>query len=142
MEETKKSRALVITAAITICVIAFTYAITRQVLNRKPDPARTLAEMSTQLNKRLPMVVDSETRWDSTTTGPERALIYRYTLVSVEATEIKPEVIATVRARALANYKSNPTMKSLRDLNATLRYQYYNKSGAYVTEFSVSPKDF
>ena len=99
-------------------------------------------ELSSELNKRMPIVVDKETRLDSTAPGPSKTLSYQYTLLNFDGVKVEEKELSEIRTRARANYQTNPAMKSLREMGVTLRYRYNNKSGAFVGEFSLTPKDF
>ncbi len=142
MDEAKKSRLPLVTVLIVVVVSAFSYSFARQFFNRAPDVDRALVELSSELNKRMPIVVDKETRLDSTAPSPSKTLSYQYTLVNFDGVKVEEKELAEIRTRAQANYQTNPAMKSLREMGVTLRYRYKNKSGAFVGEFSLTPKDF
>ena len=142
MEEPQKSRAPLIAVVAVVCAAAFSYTFVRAYLNRAPNVQTALIQISSEMNKKMPIVVDKETRLDSTAPGPNQTLTYRYTLVNFDGAEVKKEEVATIRARALAGYRTSPAMKSLREMGVTLRYEYKNKNGASAGEFSIGPKDF
>jgi hypothetical protein len=103
----------------------------------------TLARTAIELNKRTPMMADKEMRLDKATTAPNKTLVYHYTLVNLRAADVPKDAFAKVmRTQIIANYKTSPEMKTLRDNGVTLEYQYSDKAGAPVAAFAVSPKDF
>lgn len=109
----------------------------------KPNIDRALEITADQMNKSAPVMVDAETRLDKTTTAPNKTLVYHYTLVNTKKASIQPDVFQTkLRPGVIANYKTNAQMKTLRDNNVTLEYQYVDKDGVEVAKFAVSPKDF
>lgn len=102
-----------------------------------------LVKVADQINKMMPMAVDSETRCDSVVPGPNRTISYRYTLVKRSKDELYPDkLVAYMRPRLVTNYKTLEPMKSLRDSGVVLEYRYFDKDGVYITSITVDPKDF
>lgn len=104
---------------------------------------RALELTAAEMNKRAPMMVDPQTRLDKTSTAPNKTLVYHYTLVSLRKADLKQDdLVSKLRPGIIANYKTNAQMKTLRDNNVTLEYQYSDKEGVEVAKFAVNPKDF
>jgi hypothetical protein len=111
-------------------------------LQRGESTAEKLAQTSKDLNARLPLNVDGETRWDTTVPGPGDCLTYYYTLINVSKSEIDPgDVTAKIKPTLLLNYRTSPGMKLFRDNRVTLRYMYKDKLGEPVTLIEVTPDD-
>ncbi len=101
-----------------------------------------LVQTSMNLNARLPLNVDSDTRWDTTMPGPGRCLTYCYTLINVSKSEIDPgEVTAKIKPKLLLYYRTNPDMKLFRDNGVTAHYIFKDKLGETVTSIKVTPDD-
>jgi hypothetical protein len=101
-----------------------------------------LAQTSKHLNARLPMNVDSDTRWDTTAPGPGKCLTYCYTLVNVSKNEINlGEVTAKIKPKLLLYYRTSPDMKLFKENRVTLRFMFKDKVGETVTLIEVSPDD-
>jgi len=114
-----------------------------QVSSRPSNADTVIKETSTELNKKLPMMIDKETRLDTTFPAPNKTLVYKYTLVNILAKDYDSnKVKSKVRQSALQNYKTNPVMKPFRDLSITLKYQYFDKKGTFFMDFDISPKNF
>jgi hypothetical protein len=111
-------------------------------LQRSESTEEKLVQTSKDLNARLPLTVDSETRWDTTVPGPGKCLTYCYTLINVSKSEINPgEVTAKIKPKLLLNYRTSTGMKLFRENHVTLRYMYKDKVGETVTIIEVSPDD-
>jgi hypothetical protein len=111
-------------------------------LQRNESTEVKLVQTSKELNARLPLNVDSDTRWDTTVPGPGKCLTYCYTLIHVSKSEIDPvEVTAKIKPKLLLNYRTSPGMKLFRDNRVTLRFMYKDKVGETVTLIEVSPDD-
>ena len=139
-QKTKKSQALGVIAAVAGAIVGFTAF--QHFSHRPPSIDQALVATTSQLNKNLPMMVDKETRLDNTMPGPDKTIIYRYTLINRSAAEVpKDRLITAIRPQAVANYKTSESMKDFRNHGVTMQYQYSDKSGIFITEFSVGPKD-
>ena len=95
-----------------------------------------------ELNKKLPMMVDGQTRLDqvSAKTG---TLIYSYSLPNQNKGDVDFSALQKIlRPNIIANYRDNQKMKELRKWNVSLDYQYKDKNGESIGEILVTTKDF
>ncbi len=78
-------------------------------LFKRSDPISfddALGEMSKRINANLPMMIDGETRLDTTFAGPGNRVTYLYTLVNVSSAELEPgEFVDAMRPRLINNYR-------------------------------------
>jgi hypothetical protein len=101
-----------------------------------------LNRVADELNKKLPMMVDEQTRLDqvSAKTG---TLIYSYSLPNENKGDVDFSTLQKkLRPNIIANYRDNQAMKELRKWNVGLDYQYKDKNGETIGEILVTPKDF
>jgi hypothetical protein len=111
-------------------------------LQRSGSTEEKLVQTSKELNARLPLNVDSDTRWDTTVPGPGKCLTYYYTFVSVSKNEINPaDVTRQMKSKLLLNYRTSPGMKLFRENRVTVRFVIKDKSGETVTSIEASPDD-
>src|SRR5450756_2599612 len=100
-----KNPLLTIIAAGIGAVIGY-YAV-QHFLNPRKAAAfdKALVQISSDMNKNLPMMVDSETRLDSTVAGPGNRITYIYTIVNHAKSEMDISVLKqTVRPQIIASY--------------------------------------
>jgi len=138
-------KVVVILAVATVIGVALgTYAVTTLMgTDSVQSFDKTLVQLADTLNANLPMMLDKETRFDATFPGPGNRFTYIYTLLNYSKADVDPEVLRrNIQPQILANYKSHPEMKSFRDHDVELHYQYKDKSGIFMLEIVVSPKDF
>jgi hypothetical protein len=103
---------------------------------------QALVTTSSEMNKKLPMMVDKVVRLDTVIPGPNKTLIYKYTLVGVAKAGVDVEKMkSTLKPTILQNYKTNPEMQKLRSAEVSLKFQYYDKDGAFITDVEVNPSD-
>jgi len=127
---------LALVIGISVGASVFIHGLTNDSIEQK------LVETSKNLNARLPVNVDSETRWDSTFAGPGTCLTYCYTLVNLSKSEVDPnEITLRMKPKLLEAYKTSPDMALFRDKHVTVRFQYKDKAGESVTVIEVSPAD-
>jgi hypothetical protein len=106
-------KVIVITAGIAgaiVGMIASRSAVQAVMRGRTSDASidKALVQVSTEINKNLPMVVDRMTRLDSTAAMPGKKLHYKYTLIGVAPTE--KEILSNIRPLAVNNYKTSTEM--------------------------------
>jgi hypothetical protein len=102
-----------------------------------------LAQVAGEINKTLPMMVDSATRLDTVIPGPGEKLTYCYTLVNEEKESVDVAALEkALRPQAISGYKTSTQMKSFREHNVELNYQYKDKKGNFIFELAITPKDF
>lgn len=119
------------------------YLVVSQFLNGSAHFDKVLMNTANEMNKTLPMNVDSGTRLDTTIGGPGKKFTYIYTLLTVEKTNLDlPSLQKNMRPQIIANYKTSDRMKVFRDQNVELNYEYKDKDGNLLFSIAVSPKDF
>ena len=137
-----KKRSPIVTAVAVAVGSVVGYTVVHQYFNQPPNIDQALVTTANQTNKTLPMMVDKETRLDATMAAPNKTFVYHYTLVNLNAADVpKDRLITVLRPKVLANYKTNPGLNSFRNNGVTMDYQYSDKSGVFVGEFTVGPKD-
>lgn len=101
-----------------------------------------LAATADEINRRLPMMVDQNTRLDSTVALPKSKLMYRFTILNIDPLPDGDVLVETLRPTTLNNYKTSQDMADLRKMNVTLVYSYADDKGNELARFQVSPQDF
>lgn len=95
-----------------------------------------LVQIASEMNKMLPMYIDSETVLDNVASMPNNTLQYNYSLVNVEGEQIDTIQIKSVMEPNIVNLvKTSPEMQTLRDNNVDFKYYYKDKTGKYL--FSI-----
>lgn len=103
---------------------------------------KTIVQISKELNARLPMQLNEQTRIDTTLPGFNK-LTYVYTILGVSAGEIDENAFtAPLRSSIINSYKTAPGMATLRANGVELDCLYLDESGKQIAEIVVSPKDF
>jgi hypothetical protein len=110
--------------------------------NGVSDVNRVLAETSKNTNASLPMQIDSQTRWDTTTSGPGRKMTFFYTLVNLSVADLdQTKFIEEMRRQLLENYRSNPSMANFRRMQVELSFVYWDNRGETLATIPLSPSD-
>ena len=94
------------------------------------------------MNKKLPMMLDEETRLDRVAADSGQTT-YFFCLPNLTKTNLELSVLEkTLYESCVANFKTNSKLAVDRANNASMKYQYKDKNGDFLFEFSVSAKDF
>jgi len=101
-----------------------------------------LIEVANELNKRLPIIVDSETRLDTVIAGPGKKLTYVYTLTNyssgeVDSQEFERLVLPKAKKEACTNEGTKYFLK--KDVRVNAYYQ--GNDGGFIYEVDVAPSD-
>jgi len=102
-----------------------------------------LVKTSDEMNKSYPAKVDDDTRLDSTNVQKEPlTLNYYYTIVTVEKESLTvnlQDVVAQIKKGAQENLDKAPEMAEFRNKNIALKYNYSDKNGVFLTDFTINP---
>ncbi|MDR3457576.1 MAG: hypothetical protein P4N60_09035 [Verrucomicrobiae bacterium] len=102
-----------------------------------------LARVAANMNERLPLLADPETRLDKVTAGPGAQLTYAFTLPNRDKGTLDlPAFEKAIRQNLINNYQTNSSLAELRAAQVKLDYQYKDKNGQFISEIAVTPKDF
>ena len=100
-----------------------------------------LTALSVKYNARLPMMMDKETRWDTSSAGPGLELKYYYTVVNYRADQINSSQIKQYQWQVTKEKVcSARELKTFWKNGVTLKYNYKGKDGRYVMDFAVTPE--
>jgi hypothetical protein len=102
-----------------------------------------LKMISAQVNKQCPIVIDAETRLDSTATDTDRMIIYYYTLTQQLKANINIEEARQFLTYQIINYiRTKDEMRFMRENDVNFRYKYHDKEFASVLDILVTKSDY
>lgn len=104
----------------------------------------SLVEVTNEMNKTLPTMVDEDTRLDRV--GVYGKTFYgRYTLINFTLEELNRIQIQSMhdglKTLHVNSYCTNPELKMLRDNNSGREFDIYDKNAKWVTKITVTPGD-
>ncbi len=98
-----------------------------------------LLEATELINNKCPEWVDPESRLDSVLLLPE-GLTFYYSLPNKERSAFDPNAFkAFLLPEIIENIQTNHRLKMFRDSSITMVFNYLDRNGELVTEFSVKP---
>jgi hypothetical protein len=104
---------------------------------------QVLTQVSSEINKSTPMMVDKITRLDNVLALSNRKIQYNYTITSILKKEIDTSAfIKEMRPLIVNNASTNPEMESFRELDVTMIYCYRDKEFKHFCSIVVEPKDY
>jgi hypothetical protein len=110
---------------------------------KQPSIDDELMSISKEINRHCPMMIDRETRLDTTMALPESTLMYIYTLVNMDREEMDIEKIKKSSYGMIRKYlKSNSSTRIMNEKGVTLRYSYKDKHGFFLFSHEFAPEDY
>ncbi|MCL2801090.1 MAG: hypothetical protein FWD28_04960 [Treponema sp.] len=104
---------------------------------------RALVEMASQMNETLPMMLDSETRLDTTMAHPGNTFAYYLTLVNHSAEDLDAEEFnELMRPNIVNGLKSNPDMAAFKVMKINILYVYRDKENIEFSRIDIPFKDY
>jgi len=107
-----------------------------------PDLDAVLAETANTVNAKLPMMVDKDTRLDSTIPGPDKKLTYYYTLPAYSSVELEPtSTMAVLTPHVKKNVCGITDMKGLFNNGVSVVYVYRGNDAREIGRVTVTPAE-
>jgi len=104
---------------------------------------KVLMKTAQEINKNCPMMIDKDTRLDTTLGGPGNRFTYYYTLINYGADDLDTEkFISLMKPRLLNNVKTNKDMETFRKKNVEIVYVYRSKDQKEIGRIILSPSDY
>jgi hypothetical protein len=98
-----------------------------------------LLKTASEINSKLPMMVDSETRLDSTV-GLNKSFRYNYTLINYASSSVSAsELNSALGQKLINNVCTSKEMQVFVKNGVTVSYAYFGNDGNQVTIISVAP---
>ncbi len=113
-----------------------------KVLKKINDPDFQLKAIAAEVEKASPKMIDKYTRLDGAEVPSSHRIVYLYTIVSLTKDQIPADALATkVRPNVVDAYRTNPGLKGLREMKATMVYRYRDKNGEPIGDIVVDEND-
>jgi hypothetical protein len=107
-----------------------------------PSFEEKLVQVASKLNERFPIMLDKDTRIDTTVAGPGRTFTYFYTFPSHASDDFDPEALHAALEPAVRQSECGiPQMRELFQAGVTAYFVYRGNDGVEITRTSVSPSD-
>ncbi len=98
-----------------------------------------LGKAASELNAKLPMMVDAETRLDSSM-GTNKTFRYNYTLVNHTSSTVSPaQVVEALERKLTNNVCTSSDMKVFVNNGVVVSYAYFGSDGKQIAIITVPP---
>lgn len=117
--------------------------VARSVSDRKPDPKSVefLTKVAGEINKTMPMMVDSDTELVNASAAPA-TVIYNYRLVNLAGDDVSADQIMTLQPSVTNAACSRPeTRDGFLKKGVSVSYSYSGSDGKFIAAFTVKPGD-
>ena len=102
------------------------------------EKTKVMMEVSSELNKVLPMMIDKDTQAFATSIVNGDTLQYHYKLVNLRKEEVDSSFLNAEATKNHTNFVcSSPDMKFLIKNNISVNYAYYGKNHNHITTIFV-----
>ncbi len=119
------------------------YFAVQQVFFKSPTFDKQMMQIASELNKSCPIMVDAETQLDNAVALPDNIFQYNYTLVSMERVTVEiSELENYLQPIILNNIKTNPDLKTFRDNDVIMAYNYKDKNGEHLFKLTFKPENY
>lgn len=141
-EKTNKGKKILL-FVVFITVFGLSYFAVQQLFFKTPSYDKVMMGIASEINKSCPITVDAETRLDNAIALPNNVFQYNYTLVNIEKTSANMVEMRNYLEPTIINFvKTNPQMKTMRDIKSTINYYYKDKNGNFLILISVTPDKY
>lgn len=101
-----------------------------------------LVKVSSQINKKMPILVDNETRLDRVSAEPGPQFIYHYTLLSVSSKDVNSEEFYKLAKPQLkSRLCGNTEMQSFLKSGVSISYMYRGSDGRAIGGVKFAPSE-
>jgi len=115
----------------------------QQYFFKPPSFDKQMMQVASELNKTCPIMVDTETQLDNAVALPEKTFQYNYTLINMYKDSIDIERLEEYLKPVILNtIKTNPDLKSFRDNNVVMSYNYKDKNSTHVLKLIFTPDQY
>jgi hypothetical protein len=140
MEKSKKK--LVLQVAIFAITFIVAFFGTQCLMKSTNSSDKELMKISDDMNKKCPIMVDNETQLDNSEVF-DNTLQYNYTLVNVAKNDASFDSAGAkqfIMKNAQENLDNRPEMKTYREKKISLKYNYKDKNGKTLFDFTINAK--
>lgn len=94
---------------------------------------------SREVNKKMPMMIDAETRIDSTSAGPGGHVTYNYTLINYSAADLNALTLSRLEDK-VTRVTCEQKTENLLAKKISLQFRYRSSDGLLVKDFTIYPR--
>jgi ribosomal protein L37E len=110
---------------------------------KAPSLDKEMMKYASEFNKSCPIMIDAETRLDNIVSISSNTVLYNYSLINMDKTDIDTVMMKSMLEPNMINLvKTNPDMKFFRDHKTTMKYSYKDKNGIYICAIAITPDKY
>lgn len=101
-----------------------------------------LTQISEMMNSSLPLMVNENVQWDSSSVGPGKTLNYHYTMLDYSASQLDAKMfIDNIHHNLKYTVCTAPKMRMFSINGVLLNFNYYDRNRSLITTVKVAPSD-
>jgi hypothetical protein len=111
-------------------------------LGQEASVDQALVKVSAQMNRRMPVEVDKDTRLDKVSAEPGQQLTYHYTLTSIRSSEVNADEFQRLAKPQLKTRLCNSReMQNFLKSGVTVSYAYRGNDGRGIGQVKFAPSE-
>ncbi|MEO7976897.1 hypothetical protein [Flavobacterium sp.] len=140
----KNNKLSIAIVSVLLLVVLLWTMVQYDFFSEKSVPVNTeISELVVQYNKNCPLTIQEGIRLDSVSLPKEKVVQYNLTLVKVEKTTAEIQTIKeNIEASLVSTAKANPGLKTFREQNYTLIYDYSDKKKAHLFDVTITSDQY
>jgi hypothetical protein len=101
-----------------------------------------LQTMARMMNSSLPLMIEENVRWDSSSAGPGKNLNYNITVINASAKDYYTSMfLSDIRKSVTNDICKTPGTQMFSEYGILLNFNYYDRSHNLITKVEVNPSD-
>lgn len=111
-------------------------------LESETNVDNVLTKLASQMNKKLPVAVDNDTRLDNVSAVPGRQFIYQYTLLNLNSADVSADSFGKLfKPQLKSRLCSSEEMQNFLKNGVTVSYLYKGKDGEPIGSAKFAPSE-
>ena len=128
---------------ILLIITILAYSCMNSSSNKDTEIQNKLKQVANEVNKDCPRIIDSETRLDNAGAFSNRTLLYNFTLVNKERSQIDTLLLKNSMEPSIINqFKTSPIFALARQNHINVKYYFKDRNGIYLFTISITPNKY
>lgn len=102
-----------------------------------------LVEMSQEINRSVPVMLDLYTRFDGASVTQDNVFQYRYSLLhTTNPDSLFKTRVCEIRENMIREFSSNPQLGIFKENRVVVSYCYFDEKGDTIQTLQITPEDY
>lgn len=129
---------------ITVIANALVFGVQNNLKAQQQDAVfmNVLTQAVNTMNDSLPMMIDRDVRWDSSSIVPGETMVYDYTLINYSSAQLDPTMFSQIITQTAVNEAcTHPSLQIVYENGMSIQYNYYSNDDYLITNVEITPAE-